>query len=190
MGDDAAKKTVRDEFPEASVSALWEAVELLCPGLRCDRGQGAGDKDCPEHDREGREDPDHWCGACRARRALRVSHEYEEQQKLVMPEKLKVDDPGLSPREGLLAALQAYADAWKLGQPGPFRRAKSQLSQALDKYEFDAVEPWEKLARDLVGTSARANFGPELREGLRRFVGALLEQSRRGGARPYRTRLP
>jgi hypothetical protein len=64
--------TLRKRFPGATVEVLWDVVDILRPGLQCDRGRGVGDRDCPDYC--GSDDGEqYWCAACRVRKLLKRS---------------------------------------------------------------------------------------------------------------------
>lgn len=167
------KNSLREQFPEASVSALWQAVEHLAGKQLACAKPWDGIVDCPTRYR-GEPCRRRWCTPCLVRDGLRHSHEYQEQLRLFRPASMKTDDPKLTPRERLLCAAGAVSGAWKAGEGDAIREANSAFYQALDAYEYGVAEPWEELARQLT-TAPRSVLGGELREKLRSF---FLESNR------------
>jgi hypothetical protein len=131
---DTSTSTDKSMFPKATVETLWNVIEMLRPGLTCDRRRGVDDKDCPAF---GDGDRKYWCATCRARAMLKHSHEHTEHMELLRPSTMDPADPKLTHRERLLCAIQRYADAWKQGEGAAINESKSPLYQALDAFEFD-----------------------------------------------------
>jgi hypothetical protein len=140
--------TAKKRFPKATVTALWEAVELLQPALLCCRPYGNGTVDCADAPSDWQQRGQARCRACRAKKLLEISHHFVEHMELPQtPLSGERSVSEMTPRELLIRTIQHFANDWKMGSGADINSSKSQLCRVLDAYEFSVEDKYRKKAK-------------------------------------------